>query len=56
MALLRKLAWWVQRRRKEDQLLEELQFHLSGRSGGSVSPTVLQKIRPDGPRGANLAM
>jgi macrolide transport system ATP-binding/permease protein len=27
--VLRKLAWWVRRRRKEDQLLEELQFHLA---------------------------
>jgi hypothetical protein len=24
----RKLTWWVRRRRKEDELLEELQFHL----------------------------
>jgi putative ABC transport system permease protein len=27
-SLLRKLMWWVQRRRKEDELREELQFHL----------------------------
>jgi predicted permease len=25
--LLRKFAWWLQRRRKEDELREELQFH-----------------------------
>jgi ABC-type lipoprotein release transport system permease subunit len=24
----RKLTWWVRRRRKEDELLEDLQFHL----------------------------
>ena len=27
-SLFRKLMWWVQRRRKEDELREELQFHL----------------------------
>jgi predicted permease len=27
-SLFRKLTWWVQRRRREDQLREELQFHL----------------------------
>jgi predicted permease len=28
-SLFRKLTWWIQRRRKEDELREELQFHLS---------------------------
>jgi predicted permease len=28
MPLLRRLRWWVQRRRKEDEMREELQFHL----------------------------
>ena len=28
ISLLRKLTWWVQRRRKEDEFREELQFHL----------------------------
>ena len=28
IALFRKLGWWLQRRRKEEELREELQFHL----------------------------
>ena len=28
-SLFRKLRWWLQRRRKEDELREELQFHLA---------------------------
>jgi macrolide transport system ATP-binding/permease protein len=32
-SLLRKLTWWVQRRRKEDELREELQFHLEEEAG-----------------------
>ena len=28
-SLFRKFTWWVQRRRKEDELREELQFHLA---------------------------
>ncbi len=28
-SLLRKLTWWVHRRRKEDELREELEFHLA---------------------------
>ena len=27
--LFRKMRWWLQRRRKEDELREELQFHLA---------------------------
>ena len=27
--LTRKIRWWRQRRRKEDELREELQFHLA---------------------------
>jgi predicted permease len=33
LAFLRKLTWWLQRRRMEDQLREELQFHLSEEAG-----------------------
>jgi macrolide transport system ATP-binding/permease protein len=32
-SLLRKLTWWLQRRRKEDELREELQFHLAEEVG-----------------------
>ncbi len=32
-ALLRKLRWWLQRRRKEEELREELQFHLTEEIG-----------------------
>ena len=28
-SLLRKVQWWLQRRRKEAELREELQFHLA---------------------------
>jgi hypothetical protein len=28
-SLFRKIAWWVQRRRREDELREELEFHLA---------------------------
>jgi predicted permease len=28
-SLLRKFGWWIQRRRREDELREELQFHLA---------------------------
>ena len=27
-SLFRKFTWWAQRRRKEEELREELQFHL----------------------------
>ena len=29
ISLLRKVRWWLQRRRKEDELREELEFHLA---------------------------
>jgi macrolide transport system ATP-binding/permease protein len=32
-SLFRKVSWWLQRRRKEDQLREELQFHLEEEAG-----------------------
>ena len=32
-SLFRKLTWWLQRRRKEDELREELQFHLEEEAG-----------------------
>ena len=28
-SLFRRFTWWLQRRRKEDELREELQFHLA---------------------------
>jgi hypothetical protein len=28
-SLFRKVTWWMHRRRKEDELREELQFHLA---------------------------
>jgi hypothetical protein len=28
-SLFRKFTWWMRRRRKEDELREELQFHLA---------------------------
>ncbi len=31
--LFRKLTWWLQRRRKEDELREELEFHLAEEAG-----------------------
>jgi macrolide transport system ATP-binding/permease protein len=32
-SLLRKFMWWLQRRRKEDELRDELEFHLTEESG-----------------------
>src|SRR6188768_2638908 len=32
-SLLRKFMWWLQRRRKEDELREELEFHLTEEAG-----------------------
>ena len=32
-SLFRKFTWWLQRRRKEDELREELQFHLAEEDG-----------------------
>ena len=32
-SLFRKFTWWLQRRRKEDELREELQFHLEEEAG-----------------------
>jgi hypothetical protein len=32
-SFFRKMAWWLRRRRKEDELREELQFHLSEEAG-----------------------
>jgi macrolide transport system ATP-binding/permease protein len=32
-SLFRKFTWWLQRRRKEDELREELQFHLAEEAG-----------------------
>jgi len=29
ISLFRKFTWWVQRRRKEEELREELEFHLA---------------------------
>ena len=35
----RKIRWWLQRRRKEDELREELQFHLDEESRRARRPT-----------------
>ena len=32
-SFFRKFTWWLQRRRKEDELREELQFHLAEEAG-----------------------
>ena len=32
-SLFRKFTWWLERRRKEDELREELQFHLAEEAG-----------------------
>ena len=32
-SFLRKFTWWIQRQRKEDELREELQFHLAEEAG-----------------------
>ena len=32
-SFFRKVTWWIQRRRKEDELREELQFHLAEEAG-----------------------
>ena len=45
-SLFRKFTWWLQRRRKEDELREELQFHLARGSRGTSGR------RADGRRGA----
>ena len=41
-SLFRKLTWWLQRRRREDELREELQFHLAQeideREAGGLPP------------------
>ena len=29
ISLFRKVHWWLQRRRKEEELREELQFHVA---------------------------
>ncbi len=47
-SLLRKFTWWLQRRRKEDELREELQFHLRG--GSERTPGRRAAGRP-GPMG-----
>jgi hypothetical protein len=39
-SLFRKFTWWVQRRRKEDELREELEFHLANEADErQVRPT-----------------
>ena len=32
-SFFRRFRWWLQRRRKEDELREELQFHLAEEAG-----------------------
>ena len=43
-SLFRKFTWWLQRRRKEDDLREELQFHLELETQKHVA----NGISPDG--------
>jgi hypothetical protein len=50
--ILRKFTWWAQRRRKEDELREELQFHLEEesddhRSDGLSDDQALRAARID---------
>jgi hypothetical protein len=50
--ILRKFAWWAQRRRQEDELREELQFHLEEelderRSDGLSDDQALRAARVD---------
>lgn len=50
--ILRKFTWWAQRRRKEDELREELQFHLEQeaderRSDGLSDDQALRAARVD---------
>jgi predicted permease len=50
--ILRKFTWWAQRRRKEDELREELQFHLEEesderRSDGLSDDQALRAARVD---------
>jgi hypothetical protein len=42
ISLLLKLMWWVQRRRKEDELREELQFHLEEEADESRADGLLE--------------
>ena len=45
-SFFRKFTWWLQRRRKEDQLREELQFHLAKKRMNG-RPTGCRRTRPD---------
>lgn len=36
--LLRRFMWWLQRRRKEDEMREELRFHLDQEMQGAATP------------------
>ena len=51
-SLIRKVTWWLQRRRKEDELREELQFHLAeefgeGRADGLPEDEARWRARRD---------
>ena len=52
-SLFRKFTWWLQRRRKEDELREELQFHLAEeadeRQADGLSEDQAQMGRPPRP-------
>ena len=45
-SLFRKFTWWLQRRRKEDELREELQFHLAEEAGERRGRRPVRKTRP----------
>ena len=50
-SFFRKFTWWMQRRRKEDELHEELQFHLEEEAGERQADG-LPEDRRDGPPAA----
>ena len=40
-SLFRKFTWWLQRRRKDDELREELQFHLEEEAAEREADTLI---------------
>jgi hypothetical protein len=55
MEFFRKLKWLVQRRRREDELQEELQFHLAEEAEEQRAAGARRKRR-DGRRGVSWEM
>ena len=54
-SLFRKFTWWLQRRRKEDELREELEFHLAEEADERQAGGLGGRSRRDGPRAATSA-